>query len=149
MEAQRFPRILLVEDDAHIRRAGADVLVRSGYQVDMAEDGAVAWEVLQQQDYDLLLTDNHMCRLSGIGLIKKLYDAGKVMPVILMSVSMPVRELGRHSWLKLEALLFKPFSAEELVETVNVVMEATGLSASHMGPNPQGGKDHRENSRLV
>jgi len=133
-----FQRILLVDDDPEIRRAGAGVLVRCGYHVDMAEDGVMAWEALQQQEYDLLLTDNHMGRLSGIGLIKKLYDAGKVLPVILMSVSMPERELGCHSWFNMEALLFKPYSPEKLVETVNVVLAATGPSASDTVRDPHG-----------
>ncbi|MBC8096459.1 MAG: response regulator, partial [Akkermansiaceae bacterium] len=63
-------RILVVDDETMIRELVTDVLSRSGYEVDTAEDGAIAWDKLQHQHYDLLVTDNTMPKLSGIDLIK-------------------------------------------------------------------------------
>jgi PleD family two-component response regulator len=53
-------RILVVEDDAVIRRVNVEVLTYSGYHVDAAEDGAAAWDTLQLSNYDLMVTDNDM-----------------------------------------------------------------------------------------
>jgi DNA-binding response OmpR family regulator len=59
-------RILVVDDDVDLRKLNTQVLVLSGYQVNAAEDGEAAWEYLQANSYDLLITDNRMPRLSGL-----------------------------------------------------------------------------------
>jgi DNA-binding response OmpR family regulator len=69
-------RILLVEDDSGLLRLNAEVLKRSGYDVDAVEDGAAAWDTLQLNRYDLMVTDNKMPRVSGVELLKKLQAAG-------------------------------------------------------------------------
>jgi len=51
-------RILVVDDDAGISQLNAKASITSGYQVDTAEDGAVAWAALQDNSYDLLIADN-------------------------------------------------------------------------------------------
>ena len=118
-------RILVVDDEPHIRQLCAEVLTCSGYQVDTAEDGATAWDRLQDNCYDLLVTDNNMCRLTGIGLIKKLRAARMALPVIMISGEMPTDELNRHPWLRIDAALLKPFTVDELVGTVRGVLRVT------------------------
>ena len=71
-------RILVVDDDADIRQVNADVLRRFGYQTETAADGAAAWEALQANRYDLLITDNRMPKVSGVELVKKMRSAHKI-----------------------------------------------------------------------
>src|ERR1700686_1182202 len=78
-------RILVVEDDQTVRRFSATVLSDSGYQVDSAEDGAAAWDAIQTQHYDLVITDNKMPGLSGVELIERLHSMRVGVPVILAS----------------------------------------------------------------
>ena len=118
-------RILVADDDASVRRLIADTLICSGYQVDSAEDGAAAWHTLQLRNYDLLVTDNNMPRVSGVDLVKKLRSARMALPVILVSGLMPTEELNRHPWLQLAATLAKPFTCDELVATVGDALRAT------------------------
>jgi CheY-like chemotaxis protein len=73
-------RILVVEDEPNIRRLNVDMLIWSGYEVDSAADGAVAWELLQQNHYDLLITDNEMLNVSGVELLGKLHAAHMTLP---------------------------------------------------------------------
>jgi DNA-binding response OmpR family regulator len=115
-------RILVVEDDVDIRRLNAEVLMESGYKVDAAEDGAVAWAALQLFDYDLLITDNNMPTVTGVELIKKLRSEDMMLPVILMSGTMPIEELNLHPWLQIQATLLKPYSLAELLTTVMEVL---------------------------
>src|ERR1700761_6903001 len=68
-------RILVVDDDADIRCLNTEVLADSGYTVDSAADGALAWDALQTKNYDLLLTDYDMPKLNGLNLIRKMRDA--------------------------------------------------------------------------
>lgn len=50
--------ILLVDDELRAREVHAGVLIRAGYDVNTAKDGADAWNTLNLASYDLLITDN-------------------------------------------------------------------------------------------
>jgi DNA-binding response OmpR family regulator len=129
-------RILVVEDDAVTRRINTKVLIKSGYEVDAAEDGAVAWDALQLNGYDLLVTDNEMPNVSGVDLLKKLHAARMAMPVIMVSGKMPTAELSRQPWLQIEAALLKPYMASELVDTVRNVLLANDGARKGIAPQP-------------
>ena len=59
-------RILVVEDDRDVRELNTKVLSRSGYEVDTSEDGAAAWQALNTDSYDLMITDHNMPKLTGV-----------------------------------------------------------------------------------
>jgi DNA-binding response OmpR family regulator len=132
--AQRQPRssqrILLVDDEVLIRKLCARVLNCFGYQTDTANDGAAAWKALQSKDYDLLITDNNMPRVSGVELVKKVRSAQMSLPVILVSGNLPSGELNRNPWLQGVATLAKPFTGDELLGTVNSVLREVPLLAA-------------------
>ena len=132
--ANLTPRILVVEDDEAIRQFNAQVLLRSGYHVDAAEDGVAGWEALQAKNFDLLLTDHEMPRLTGLELVKKVRSARMTLPVILATGTLPVKELERHPWLHLAATLLKPFSPHELLETVQQALRADDRASSNHAP---------------
>ena len=134
--------ILVVDDDGDIRQLSAGALVRFGYRVDLAEDGAAAWKALQANSYDLLITDNKMPKLSGVELVKKLRSVGMTLPVVLASSAIPTEELERNPWLQLAATLEKPFSRGQLLETVREVLLAADdaiSGAAAFFPVPTGG----------
>ena len=134
--------ILVVDDDGDIRQLSAGALVRFGYRVDLAEDGAAAWKALQANSYDLLITDNKMPKLSGVELVKKVRSVGMTLPVVLASSAIPTEELERNPWLQLAATLEKPFSRGQLLETVREVRLAADdaiSSAAAFFPVPTGG----------
>ena len=114
-------RILVVDDDADIRQVNADVLRRFGYQTETAAAG-VAWEALQANRYDLLITDNNMPKVSGIELVKKLRSARLTLPVILATRALPIEELERNPWLQPVATLVQPFLHRQLLATVSEVL---------------------------
>jgi len=117
-------RVLVVEDDQIIRRLNTEVLTCSGYEVDAATDGADAWCALQMDNYDLIVTDNQMPNLSGVGLLQKLHAARQCLPVIMATQTFPQDELDRHPWLKIDAALLKPYTFAELIRTVKTVLRA-------------------------
>jgi DNA-binding response OmpR family regulator len=129
-------RILMVEDDDDIRRLNIEVLAGSGYKVDAAADGAIAWDVLQYNGYDLLVTDYSMPRMSGIELIKKLHAARMTLPVILASGTIPTEKLKQHPWLQIDATLPKPYSPDELLATVRKVLHSIDGIAGQAAPLP-------------
>ncbi len=127
-------RILLVDDEPSICALNAKALAKSGYRVDAVEDGSAAWQILQLQSYDLMITDNNMPNLSGIGLIKNLRGASMALPIIMATGLAPHDEFDRDPGLKPDAILNKPYTVEELLETVAVVLQA---SAGWRGPISQ------------
>ena len=124
--AKPAPRILVVEDDESVRQLNAHVLLRSGYQVDAAEDGAAGWEAVQAKKFDLLITDQEMPGLTGLELVKKVRSARMTLPIILVTASLPEEAWERHPWLRLAATLLKPFSPDDLVATVRHALHPDG-----------------------
>jgi DNA-binding response OmpR family regulator len=121
-------RILVVEDDVVTLRINVKVLTKSGYEVDGVEDGALAWDALQLNGYDLLVTDNDMPNVSGVDLLKKLYNARMALPVIMVSGTMPTAELEQQPWLQVEASLHKPYVVSELLAAVRDVLLVNGVT---------------------
>lgn len=119
-------RILVVDDEPGIRRLNATVLSRSGYEVSAAADGADAWQALNTDGYDLLITDQNLPKVSGVELIKKLRGARMAVPVIMATGTFPREELNRHPWLQPDATLLKPYTIEALLGTVKEVLLTTG-----------------------
>jgi two-component system OmpR family response regulator len=122
-------RILVVEDDDDIRQLNAEVLIRSGYQVDTAEDGEEGWNALHAagyspESYDLLITDHDMPGLSGLDLVKKLRAARMALPVIMATGKLPEEEFTQRPWLQPAALLLKPYTIPELLCAVRKVLRA-------------------------
>jgi DNA-binding response OmpR family regulator len=128
-------RILVVEDDSAIRELNAAVLVHHGYRVDAADDGAVAWDSLQANRYDLLITDNDMPRVTGVELIKKLRAARMALPVIMATGAIPPEEDIARPWLA--ALLLKPYTPDQLLGTVRDVLQATDNARDPAASPPQ------------
>lgn len=142
-------RILVVEDDSLIRRLNTEVLTYSGYQVDAAEDGAVAWEAMQNESYDLIVTDNNMPRMTGVDLLQALHKAKMSLPVIMATGTVPQDELDRYPWLEIDATLLKPYNYDELLATVKNVLHAANRNAGKFAPPPNWPVQPLPESRLV
>jgi|SRR5208283_3338025 len=123
-------RILLVDDEPHIRQLNTGALIHSGYHVDAAEDGAAAWEALGADSYDLMITDNNMPRLTGVELLKKLHATRMALPVIMTTGKLPTEEFTRYPWLQPAATLLKPYTIAELLGTVKKVLRATATDSA-------------------
>lgn len=137
-QASAPERILVVEDEAGIRRLNVEIFKNAGYHAESAENGAVAWEMLQLHSYDLLVTDNNMPKMTGLELLQKLHRAHIALPVIMATGILPKEEATRHPRLQIHAMLLKPYSIEELLATVKsiLVMYAANDSGGQDGPPP-------------
>ena len=122
----------MVDDDTDSRQLTVDVLAGSGYDVVTAKDGAAAWKALQINDYDLIVTDNKMPKMTGIEMIEKLRFARMAVPVIMATGILPMHEFERKPWLKPDATLQKPFSNDDLLATVKNVLRTDDANNSHM-----------------
>jgi len=82
-----MPKILLVDDEPDIREVYGVVLREEGYEVIEADDGEKALDMIQNEDWDLLLLDIMLPGLDGVKVLKNIKEmSGKAdKPVILLS----------------------------------------------------------------
>lgn len=81
------PRILVVDDSPTVRETERKLLQRYGYQVEVAADGADAWDLLRRGDYALVITDVDMPRMNGIELVEHIREDTRyaTLPVVIVS----------------------------------------------------------------
>jgi DNA-binding response OmpR family regulator len=115
-------RILLVDDDSLARHLNTVILTIAGYEVDEAADGAAGFEALQSGNYDLVITDNSMPKVTGVEMLKKLRAAHMALPVIMATRTAPLEEFARHPWLQPDVTLLKPHTVTEMLDAVEVVL---------------------------
>jgi DNA-binding response OmpR family regulator len=129
-------RILVVDDDISIRELSTEVLIHFGYGVDAAADGAAAWQALNSDRYDLLITDHNMPELTGVELLKKLRAAHMDLPVIVATGVLPKDELTQYPELQPVVTLLKPFTIAELLGTVKEILRAADGAREQIAPSP-------------
>lgn len=129
-------RILVVDDDPYIRCPNSELLRRCGYHVGAAADGAEAWEAIQADNYDLLITDYQMPIMDGVELLKRMHAAGLMLPVIMVTSAYPEYEFVRHPELQIEVCLLKPHRFDELLTTVKNVLHAHAGEVAEQVPPP-------------
>jgi CheY-like chemotaxis protein len=120
--AERIKRlILVVDDDPNIRRTLQIGLSKAGYEVLQAQDGEEATRLWHETGPDLILTDIHMPKKSGLLLLQDLQAYGSSTPVIAMTDGGPAGNLNLLSVAKLLGsvrTMPKPYSLDQMVKAV-------------------------------
>jgi len=120
-------RIVVVEDEAGVRRMALRILERAGYEVETFEHPADALERLADPDVrvDLLLTDVRMPGMNGNELADRVRELRSSLPVIYMS-GYPEEAAIADRILALDAdFLPKPFSPDALLDAIRYMLNAT------------------------
>jgi len=115
-------RILVVEDDAAIRRGLVDALQFSGYEVLQAGTGTEGLGLAMKATFDLLLLDLILPGCSGFAILEAVHEARPTLPVIILTAR--GEEADRVKGLRLGAddYVVKPFSVRELLARVQAVL---------------------------
>ena len=132
-QGKSLPRILLVDDDRNVRQHSIEALTASGYDVEAVQDGAAAWQALQANTFDLIITDNQMPRMTGLEMIERMRTARIATPVIMATRHLPTHEFVRKPWLKPSATLQRPFNLDDLLNTIKGVLGADNGQGGHSG----------------
>lgn len=121
-------RILVVDDDPHLREVVRYALSRQGYEVLEAADGAAALQTVARETLDLVVLDVLMPELDGLETCRRLRTHSAVPVVFLSSRD---EELDRVLGLEIggDDYLTKPFSPRELVSRVKAVLRRTRPAA--------------------
>ncbi len=95
--ARRRKRILVVDDSAIVREAERQMLQGRGYDVDLAVDGIDGWNTIRTGQYDLVVSDIDMPRMTGLEFVKAIRADPKVksIPVVIVSYKDRDEDRGR------------------------------------------------------
>ena len=119
-------RVLLVEDEAAIRRDITRALTASGYIVEECVDGEDAWFKGDVEEFDAVVLDLTLPGLDGMQVLKRWRGAGRKIPVIVVSARGTWRERVEGIDAGADDYLPKPFQMEELLSRLQAVIRRTG-----------------------
>ena len=114
--------ILVVEDNAGLRRLIGIHLRRAGYEVSEAADGQAALDLLEHSRVHLIITDVMMPRLDGYGLIRELREAGDTTPVLMVTVKNSFDDMRTGFHAGADDYLTKPFNILELKARIKALL---------------------------
>ncbi|MCB1025188.1 MAG: sigma-54-dependent Fis family transcriptional regulator [Acidobacteria bacterium] len=125
-------KLLVVDDERNLRIVVQKEMGRQGHDVETASDGELAWELLEQQNFDVVLCDINMPRLDGIELLRRLCDKRENPPEVIMLTGQATVESAIEA-MKLGAYdyLTKPYRITELSALVNQAAEKQRLKTDN------------------
>jgi CheY-like chemotaxis protein len=116
-------KILVVDDTLVIRQFLEEVLTDIGFDVDLAEDGRVGYELALKGNYVLILSDVHMPVMNGEEMVRKIKKSRPDIPII-MTDSYPDKLAQKAARAGAICCLAKPFDLEELRDKIKMVIKA-------------------------
>ena len=119
--------VLVVDDEAHMRRVLEIMVKQLGHRVLTAADGAQALQVLEREKVDLVLTDLRMPVLDGIGLLTAMVERGINAPAIVMTAQGSVATAVEAMKLGAQDYLLRPFDIEVLELSIQRVLSREQL----------------------
>lgn len=140
-----MPKILIIEDEAAIRRVLTKILSEenSTYEVDEAEDGLVGIEKLKDEEYDLVLCDIKMPKMDGIEVLEAIKKIKPEIPVVMISghgdldTAVNTMRLGAFDYIS------KPPDLNRLLNTVRNALDRKELVVENTRLKKKVGKNYQ------
>ncbi|HKC39254.1 MAG TPA: response regulator [Gemmatimonadales bacterium] len=130
----RPPTILVVDDEAGLRRVLERVLTRHGYRVLAAASAETAYELLTSDEADALLLDIHLPTMSGLALYLAIIHRWPALEgrIAIMTGDAEAEEV--RTWLEHHrcAVIRKPFNLDQVTDWVAAVLHPRGRSTGAM-----------------
>lgn len=114
-------RLLVVEDDASLASVLVKGLQEEGYLVDRATDGEEALLFVDDYEYEVIVLDRRLPRLSGDEVLAKLRKQGNSVPILMLTALDSVDDRVKGLTSGADDYLGKPFAFEELLARIQVL----------------------------
>ncbi|HIW33938.1 MAG TPA: response regulator transcription factor [Candidatus Paenibacillus intestinavium] len=115
-------KILVVEDEAGIARILQLELEHEGYEVGLASDGKMGYEMINSGEYQLVLLDVMLPKMSGIEVLRQVRQSGNLIPIILLTARDTVPDKVSGFEHGANDYITKPFAVEELLARVRNIL---------------------------
>jgi two-component system, chemotaxis family, sensor kinase CheA len=122
---QRRLRVLVVDDSITTRTLEKNILETAGFEVSVAIDGLEAWSMLPQDDFDVIISDVEMPKMTGLELCKQIKTSPQYQHIPLILLTSLGKPEQREAGLRAGAnayLVKSRFDQGELLETIQAVL---------------------------
>ncbi len=122
-------KILVVDDFSTMRRIIKNLLKDLGFSnIQEADDGSTALPMLQQGDFDFVVTDWNMPGMQGIDLLKNIRADSKLkhLPVLMVTAEAKKEQIVAAAQAGVNGYVVKPFTAATLKEKLDKIFERLG-----------------------
>jgi two-component system chemotaxis response regulator CheY len=119
-------KILIVDDFATMRRILKNILKQLGFKsLVEADDGTTAWEVLEGQHIDLIISDWNMPKMTGLELLKKVRasDTYKKTPFLMVTAEAQKQNVIEAVQAGVSNYVVKPFTAEAISDKLEKILK--------------------------
>jgi len=117
-------KVLIVEDDQIMAIALRDGLESEGYSTEVESDGPSGLRTAMEKDFDLVVLDVMLPKLSGFDICRQLRAAGNDVPLIMLTARSLEAEKIEGLKIGADDYITKPFSLLELLERIEACMVA-------------------------
>ena len=124
-------QILVVEDDAELRRLFMTVLDKSGYKALGASDGKAALDLMESNFIDLIIADIMMPRLDGIELARQLRQAKIFIPILFITAKDSLYDKQQGFDAGADDYMVKPVDVSEMIMRVGALLRRARIVSSH------------------
>jgi two-component system response regulator MprA len=145
--------LLLVDDDAPIRRMLARTLTAEGYEVEAVADGGAALAAVERSVPDAIVLDVTMPGVDGLAVTRRLRAKGLRVPILLLTARDALRDRVHGLDAGADDYLVKPFEVEELMARVRAMLRrnappAEQLAFADLSFEPESGAARRAGREL-
>ena len=119
-------KLLLVEDEAMLAEATAQILKKQGYLVDIAEDGEYGLDCLVSGVYDIAILDIMLPKKDGLTILKEAREEGIEIPILMLTAKGELDDRVDGLNLGADDYLCKPFQYQELLARLKALGRRKG-----------------------
>ncbi len=116
-------KILLAEDDPNFGDVLKSYLTINNYNVDLTSNGLEAYNLFNQNNYNLCLLDVMMPKMDGFELAQKIREKNKNIPIIFLTAKTLKEDVLKGFKIGADDYITKPFNSEELLYRVQAVLK--------------------------
>ncbi|MGB9712232.1 MAG: chemotaxis response regulator CheY [Dissulfurimicrobium sp.] len=119
-------RVMIVDDFATMRRIVKNILIQIGFKNFIeADDGSTAWDILQKEKVDLVISDWNMPKMPGIDLLKKIRADERFadLPFIMVTAEAQKENIIEAVKARVSNYIVKPFTPETLSEKIEKIFQ--------------------------
>ncbi len=124
-------KVLVVDDEATVRKTVEKILKREGFDVEGAVDGYDALSKAKEKEFDLVITDINMPGMNGIDTIKGLKDINSNLKIIIMTGMESNSNLIEAIRLGVNDYIYKPFEMDEFIHIIRKSVELIKLECEN------------------
>jgi len=122
-------RLLIVEDEQRLAEVLKRQLKEAGFEVDIASDGYLGKELVEKNQYHLVILDINLPLINGYDLCKEIRKTNQQIPIIMLSALSTFDNKVVGFAVGADDYVTKPFDIRELIARINVFLKRTDTAA--------------------